>query len=55
METGGSLPQSQEPATRFYPEPEQSSQFFPVPVLKDPFTEQKSQLHFKGYLEFFAV
>ena len=55
MESGGSLPHSQEPATCSYPEPEQSSPYFPVPVLEDPSTEQKSQLHIKGHLEFFAV
>jgi hypothetical protein len=35
MELGGSLPNSQEPATCSYPEPAQSSPC-PIPLLEDP-------------------
>jgi hypothetical protein len=35
MEPVGSLPSSQEPAVCLFPEPDQSSLFFPIPLLKD--------------------
>jgi hypothetical protein len=37
METEGSLPHSQQPATFPNPEPDQSSLCFPIQPLEDPF------------------
>jgi len=37
MEPEGSLPHLQVPATCPYPEPAQSSPFFLIPLLEDPF------------------
>ena len=37
METEGSLPHTQQPTTCPYPEPNQSSQYFLILLLEDPF------------------
>jgi hypothetical protein len=37
MEPEGSLPCSQEPSIGPYPEPDQSSPYYPILSLKDPF------------------